>query len=101
MRLLREDVHLSGGQSLEVQDRETIRISVFLQLELHPGVQEEKMTITKCDRCGAQINGVMLIKLRAGYGEPLRGINMDLCDNCMKDLRRWIHETGAEDQAEN
>lgn len=57
------------------------------------------MTITKCDRCGQQINGVMLIKLRAGYGEPFKGLSMDLCDACMKDLRRWANErTRTKDQ---
>ena len=57
------------------------------------------MTITKCDRCGQQINGVMLIRLHAGYGEPIRGLSMDLCDACMKDLRRWADErTGTKDQ---
>ena len=57
------------------------------------------MTITKCDRCGQQIGGVMLVKLYAGYGEPLRGLSMDLCDSCMKDLRRWANErTRTKDQ---
>lgn len=60
------------------------------------------MTITKCDRCGAQINGVLLVKLRAGYGDPLKGLCMDLCDRCTKDLWRWAHErTGEKDQTES
>lgn len=50
------------------------------------------MVYTVCDRCGKQIKGVMLIKLQAGYGEPLRGIYADLCDACAKDLRRWMDE---------
>ena len=60
------------------------------------------MTITKCDRCGHQIEGFMLIKLHAGYGDHLSGLHMDLCDACMKDLRRWANErTRAKDQGES
>lgn len=58
------------------------------------------MVYTVCDRCGKQIKGVMLIKLHADYGEPLRGICADLCDGCAKDLRRWLDEKArAKDQA--
>ena len=60
------------------------------------------MTITTCDRCGKQIKGVMLVKLQAGYGEPLRGIYADLCDACAKDLRRWMDEkAGTKDQGKS
>ena len=60
------------------------------------------MVYTVCDRCGKQIKGVMLIKLRAGFGEPFKGICADLCDNCTKDLRGWLNEkAGAKDQAKS
>lgn len=96
MRLLRKDLHMPRSHEMEVPRGQ----EVLLQLEMHPGIQEEEeMTITQCDRCGKQIQGVMLVRLHAGYGEPLKGIRMDLCDDCAKDLRRWANEqAGTKDQ---
>ena len=89
---------------MEIQEDAEKGVPDLLQLELSRETQKEgeEMTITKCDRCGQQINGVMLIRLHAGYGEPFRGLSMDLCDACMKDLRRWADErTGTKDQGKS
>ena len=61
------------------------------------------MTITRCDRCGKQIKGIDIKRLTVEFGCDLSlavatNINADLCTNCTADLRRWLYESGTEDQ---
>lgn len=50
------------------------------------------MTITTCDKCGKQINGLEIKKLTVVINQAIGGIDADLCTNCVADLRDWLRK---------
>ena len=50
------------------------------------------MTITTCDKCGKQINGLEIKKLTVVINQVIGGIDADLCTNCVADLRDWLRK---------